>query len=179
MKSRTYLTLGGLVLAIALAGGGLLIRGQQPQKPQDSMSQPRMDEMNMRGDQAMGFDHLKTKHHFILESDGGSIKVEANNAKDKQSRDLIRMHLHHIAMMFSEGNFEVPMLVHAETPPGADVMKKLKSEITYRYEETNLGAMVRISTSNPDALQAVHDFLRYQIKEHMTGDPVEVKSKPN
>jgi hypothetical protein len=68
------------------------------------------------------------------------------------------------------------MLVHAETPPGVEVMRKLKTEITYRYKETDRGAMVQISTKNPDALNAVHEFLRYQIKEHMTGDPLDVKS---
>lgn len=33
--------------------------------------------------------------------------------------------------------------------------------------------MVRITSSGPAAVKAVHDFLRYQIKEHATGDPEE------
>ena len=74
-------------------------------------------------------------------------------------------------MMFGDGNFEVPMLVHAEMPPGADVMQRLKAEISFQYKETERGALIRISTANPEALKGVQDFLRYQIKEHMTGDP--------
>jgi hypothetical protein len=140
--------------------------------------QQKMDDMNKRGDQAMGFDHLKTTHHFRLEKDGGSIEVEANDAMDELSRDQIRMHLKHITMMFSKGNFEIPMLVHAENPPGTQVMSRLKAEIQYQYKETERGGLVRISTKNPDALAAVHEFLRYQIKEHMTGDPLEVKTTP-
>ena len=70
----------------------------------------------------MGSDHLKTTHHFLLANDGGAIQVEANHAKDTASRDQIRGHLRHISMMFSEGNFEVPMLVHEKTPPGSEVM---------------------------------------------------------
>jgi hypothetical protein len=178
MSNRTYLSLGVSVLAIGLTAA-LLIHGQQPQKPDSSMTQQQMEEMNKRGDKAMGFDHLKTTHHFLLATNGGSIQVEANDAKDKESRDQIRQHFRHVAMMFSDGNFEVPMLVHAETPPGAGVMQKLKAEISYKYEETERGALIRISTSNADALQGVHDFLRYQIKEHMTGDPLEVVSKTN
>lgn len=178
MRKGTYLVIGVSVLGISLMAG-LIIRGQQQKKPDAPMTDQHMDEMNKRGDEAMGFDHRKTTHHFILAKDGGSIQVEANDAKDEKSRDLIRMHMHHIAMMFGEGNFEIPMLVHAETPPGADVMKKFKSEITYRYEATDRGALVRISTANAEALQAVHDFLRYQIKEHMTGDPLEVAAKSN
>jgi hypothetical protein len=176
MSNRTYLSLGVSVLAIGLTGA-LLIRGQQPQKPDSSMTQQQMEEMNKRGDKAMGFDHLKTTHHFLLAKDGGSIQVEANEAKDKQSRDQIRQHLRHIAMMFSDGNLDVPMLVHSQTPPGAEVMQKLKAEISYKYEETERGALIRISTGNADALQAVYEFLRFQIKEHMTGDPLEATAK--
>src|SRR5437016_276860 len=159
MNKRTYLSLGITVLAIGLTTG-LIIRAQQQQKPDGSMSQQQMEEMNKRGDQAMGFDHLKTTHHFLLASDGGSIQVEANDAKDKQSRDQIRQHLRHIAMMFGEGNFQVPMLVHAETPPGAEVMQKLKAEITYKFKETERGALIRISTTNADALKSIHYLLR-------------------
>ena len=172
MNKRTYLSLGIAVLAIGLTTG-LIIRGQQQQKPDASMTQQQMEEMNKRGDQAMGFDHLKTTHHFLLASDGGLIQVEANDVKDKQSRDRIRQHLRHIAMMFGEGNFQAPMLVHSETPPGAEVMQRLKAEISYKYKETERGALIRISTTNADALKAVHDFLKYQITEHMTGDPLE------
>lgn len=173
MNSRIYYAVAALVVTIGLTFG-LLSFGQQQKK---SETQHQMDEMNKRGDQAMGFDHLKTTHHFLLASDGGTIKVEANDAKDELSRDQIRMHLHHISMMFADGNFAVPMLVHDETPPGADVMKQLKSEINYEYKETERGALVQISTANAQALEAVHEFLRYQIKEHMTGDPLEVTTK--
>jgi hypothetical protein len=49
-------------------------------------------------------------------------------------------------------------------------MQELKGEIEYNYEEIDRGAAVRISTKNPAALKAIHDFLRFQIKEHKTGD---------
>ena len=52
--------------------------------------QHQMDEMNKRGDKHMGFDHLKTTHHFLLANDGGSINVEANDVNDSESRDQIR-----------------------------------------------------------------------------------------
>jgi hypothetical protein len=165
--SNRNLILG--LLAISLTSA-LLIHAQQQEK-----RDKQMDEMNMRGDKHMGFDHLKTTHHFLLANDGGAIQVEANDAKDTESRDQIRGHLRHIAMMFSEGNFKVPMLVHEKTPPGSDVMQKLKGEITYEYKETERGALIQISTANQQALQAIHKFLRFQIKEHMTGDPLEVK----
>ena len=76
--------------------------------------------------------------------------------------------------MFAAGNFNAPMLIHEQTPPGVPVMQKLKSEIDYRLEETERGASIHISTTNGKALQAIHKFLRFQIKEHKTGDSLKV-----
>ena len=80
-----------------------------------------------------------------------------------------------IATLFGEGNFEIPMFVHAQKPPGAEVMAQMKASIVYRYEEMETGGRVRITTTEPQALKAVHDFLRFQIADHRTGDPTEVK----
>jgi hypothetical protein len=172
MSKRKHLHLLLGLLAISLTPV-LLIRAQQQEKHDSHMTQKQMDEMNKRGDKHMGFDHLKTTHHFLLANDGGAIKVEANQANDTGSRDQIRGHLRHIAVMFSEGNFEVPMLVHEKTPPGSEVMQKLNADISYKFKETDRGAVIQISTGNAEALQAIHDFLKFQIKEHMTGDPLE------
>jgi hypothetical protein len=127
-----------------------------------------------RGDQEMGFSHEKTAHHFRLFKDGGTIEMAANDTKDAESRDAIRMHLSHIAQMFSNGNFNAPMFIHDTTPPGVPVMTELRSQIHYRYQETDSGAQVRIQTANAQALKAIHDFLRFQISEHQTGDSAEV-----
>ncbi|MBV9960017.1 MAG: hypothetical protein JO360_16445 [Acidobacteria bacterium] len=130
--------------------------------------------MHQRGDHVMGFDQQKTTHHFRLTNTGGVIQVEANEASDTASRDQIRKHLGHIARMFAEGNFKAPMLIHAQTPPGVPVMKELKAEIEYTFEETERGARVIIKTTNPQALAAIHAFLRFQIEEHQTGDATEL-----
>ena len=133
--------------------------------------------VNKRGDQAMGFDHEKTTHHFRLMKDGGAIEVTTNDQQDTASRDQIRQHLTHIARMFADGNFNTPMLVHAQTPPGVPVMERLKAEIKYQFENLERGGSVRITTSNAEALAAIHDFLRFQIKDHQTGDSLEVEKK--
>ena len=73
------------------------------------------------------------------------------------------MHLAHIAGMFAAGNFQAPMLVHAAEPPGVPVLQRLKSEVAYRFEKTERGGTVRITTKNAAALAAVHEFLRFQI----------------
>lgn len=150
-----------LILALAVVViATLVIYGQQ--------------QMNKRGDHIMGFDHTKTTHHFRLQESGGSIEVTANSSDDVESKDQIRMHLGHIAKMFAEGDFNAPMLIHDQIPPGVPVMQELKGEIKYNFEEIERGAAVRISTKNPTALKAIHDFLRFQIKEHKTGDSMDI-----
>jgi hypothetical protein len=134
--------------------------------------------VNRRGDQVMGFDHTKTTHHFRLKADGGVIEVEANDPNDTASRDRIRTHLKHITQKFAAGDFTAPMLIHAQTPPGVPVMKQLKAEIKYQYEEMKRGARVRITTDSAKALASIHDFLRFQISDHKTGDSVEIE-KPS
>jgi hypothetical protein len=132
-------------------------------------------EMEKRGDAAMGFSHEKTTHHFILFNDGGAIEVQANDPADKTSRDEIRMHLSHIAEMFAEGNLNLPMFIHGTTPPGAPVMEKLHDQIHYKFQETDAGARVRIRTEDKDAIKGVHEFLKFQIAEHQTGDSTNIR----
>jgi len=131
--------------------------------------------VDKRGDHVMGFSHEKTTHHFRLYKAGGAIEVTANDAKDTESRDQIRMHLSHIAKMFASGDFDAPMLIHDRVPPGVPVMQKLKSEITYEFQKTDRGGVVRITTSNEEAVKAVHEFLRFQIDDHGTGDAKDVR----
>jgi hypothetical protein len=129
------------------------------------------DAVDKRGDHVMGFSHEKTTHHFRLYKDGGAIEVTANDPKDASSRDQIQMHLGHIAKMFAAGDFNAPMLIHDRVPPGVPVMQKLKAEIQYEFQKTERGGTVRITTANAEAVEAVHEFLRFQIDDHRTGDP--------
>ena len=131
--------------------------------------------MNSRGDHVMGFDQDKTTHHFTLTKTGGVIQVQANDPSDTVSRDHIRMHLQHISKAFAEGDFTDPHEVHAEAPPGVPVMKDRKDKISYQFESIAKGGRVVISTEDPKALKAIHEYLRYQIREHKTGDLLEVQ----
>jgi hypothetical protein len=123
----------------------------------------------------MGFSHETTTHHFRLYKTGGAIEVSANKPKDSGVRDEIRMHLSHIVKRFAAGDFNVPMFIHDTTPPGAPVMTKLRSQIRYLYSDTPKGAKIQISSANPEAIQAIHAFLGFQISDHQTRDATEVQ----
>jgi hypothetical protein len=101
------------------------------------------------------------------------IEVTVNNPKDKENLRTVRIHLKHITTMFAEGNFSIPMFIHSEVPPGVTEMTDRKSEITYTFEELPAGGKVRIVTKNRDTLNAVHDFLNFQIQDHPTADKVD------
>jgi hypothetical protein len=128
-----------------------------------------------RANQGMGFDQQKTTHHFLLQKTGGTIEVTAKDAGDTASTDQIRVHLRHIASAFAAGGFSLPMFIHDANPPGppgVDVMKARREQITFRYEDVGKGGKIVIETNDPAARDALYEFLRFQIREHKTGDPL-------
>jgi hypothetical protein len=88
------------------------------------------------------------------------------------------MHLSHIAKMFAAGNFKAPMLIHNTNPPGVPAMTRLKDAIKYEYAETDSGARIRVVTESPQAIDAIHAFLLFQIIDHQTGDRPSIMSEP-
>ncbi len=127
--------------------------------------------VNERGDHVMGFDHEKTTHHFRLTRSGGVIEVSVNDPKDTESRDAIRQHMGHIVKMFSEGDFNAPMLIHGQVPPGVPEMKAKLKVITWTPANTPSGANIVITSKDPAAITAIHQFLQFQIEDHQTADP--------
>jgi hypothetical protein len=170
----------------ALSFCGTLLFAATAARAQETPAQPQTEQchhkaattdsshasMTTRGEQGMGFSQRKTTHHFLLKPDGGIIAVSANDPKDTATRDQIRMHLAHIAHAFSEGDFDIPMFVHDQVPPGVPAMKGLSNDIQYRFKETDAGGEVVLSSRSAEAVHAIHDFLTFQIREHKTGDPV-------
>ena len=135
-------------------------------------------QMNARGEKAMGFDQQATVHHFHLYEDGGEITVTVKDPSDQTNLAAIRSHLPHIVKMFAAGDFSMPHFIHAEDVPGSEEMKRLRDRIAYAYEVVPNGGRVRITTRFARALSAVHEFLRYQITDHKTGDSLEVMRRP-
>jgi hypothetical protein len=168
MRGRQVSVVFGLAIVATLGlGTDATVKAQDPHAHVDE-----------RGARVMGFDQEKTTHHFYLYEDGGAIGVSVNDAADSASRDAIRSHLPHVQMMFGQGDFSAPMLVHDSTNvPGTATMAKLRGTIAYKYSETPNGGQVEITTTNLAALHAVHEFLTFQIRDHGTGDPLTVRKR--
>jgi len=161
-----------IVIALFLLSGMQLAAQDMQSCPmhKEHMKEQHQADIEKHGDEAMGFSHAATTHHFLLFPDGGAIEVVVNDNKDTQNVQAIRSHLSHIVMMFSNGDFSIPMFVHSRTPPGVTEMKEKRSAIVYSFEELPDGGKVRIKTLDHDALNAIHDFLNFQIEDHHTGD---------
>ena len=123
---------------------------------------------------SFGFSHEASKHTFRLLKDGGAIELRATDSK-AETTALIRKHLKDIAASFQKDDFSKPQFVHERMPDGVATMRERRESIQYTFEELPEGARVLITTSDAKALAAVHDFLRFQIADHRTGDPTEVK----
>jgi hypothetical protein len=164
-----------LLLGTFLTNGPAVRAAEEPSCPMHAQHQAAMDHaagVDARGDQTMGFEHTRTTHHFLLADDGGTIQVEANDPADTASRDAIRRHLASVAQSFSQGNFASPLAVHDHVLPGVEAMTRRKADIQYHFEETGNGGRVRITATHPEAREAIHAFLKAQIEEHRTGDPL-------
>jgi len=166
---------------IAFVAATLLLGGQHPQMPagmshEEHLKQMQKDEaLKKRGAEAMGFDQDATTHHFRLAPTGGSIEVTVKDDSDVTMIAAVRSHLRSIATEFADGHFDKPFQTHGEVPPGTAEMQSAKQNITYRYEDLPQGGAVRIFANSQSSVDAIHAFLRYQITEHRTGDPLEVK----
>ena len=114
----------------------------------------------------MGVDQYASSHVFEPLPDGGRIVLQMNEA-DSTGERVIRDHMRAIAAAFGTGDFSIPGQVHAKASvPGTEVMTRLRSEISYRAGELPRGGEVRLTTRNPEAVAAIHDFLAFQRSDH-------------
>ena len=114
----------------------------------------------------MGVNQYTSQHVFEPLPGGGRIVLERKEA-DSAGTETIRAHMRTIATAFSNGDFALPGFVHAMSDvPGTAAMKNLRSEITYTAHDLPRGGEVVISSRNPVAVTAIHDFLAFQRTDH-------------
>jgi hypothetical protein len=125
--------------------------------------------LQQRGESAMGVNQYTSQHVFEPLPDGGRIVLQRKES-DPAGEQTIRDHMRTIAAAFSRGDFALPGFVHAMADvPGTATMKRLHDEITYTPRDIPGGGEVVISTKNPEAVTAIHDFLAFQRMDHRAG----------
>ncbi len=118
-----------------------------------------------RGKVAMGVDQYTSQHRFDDLADGGRIELQRDPA-DTAGVRTIREHLQGIARAFAAGNFETPGFVHDREVPGVRVMTARRERIRYAFRPLPGGGEVRITALDPEAVEAVHEFLAFQRMDH-------------
>jgi hypothetical protein len=121
--------------------------------------------MQARGAEAMGVDQYTSSHVFEPLPDGGRIVLE-RDVPDSAGVAAIRAHMRVIAERFAAGDFTIPGFVHGQTVPGTAVMTARRGRITYVADTLPRGGEVRITTTDAEALAAVHAFLEFQRAAH-------------
>lgn len=117
----------------------------------------------------MGVDQYTSQHVFEPLPNGGRIVLQRKEA-DSAGEAVIRDHMRTIAKAFSTGDFTLPGVVHAmKEVPGTLVMRQLRNDITYTPLDLPRGGEVVIATSNPKAVEAIHEFLAFQRMDHRAG----------
>lgn len=122
-------------------------------------------ELQTRGAEAMGVDQYTSAHIFEALPDGGRIVLQ-RETDDPEGTATIRAHMTDISARFAAGDFTIPGFVHAQSVPGTDVMAARTSLITYAADTLPRGGQVRITTSDPEAIVAIHAFLAFQQHDH-------------
>jgi hypothetical protein len=155
------------VVALGLATGALLVAaGCRP----DRAGRPAGEEagfagVQRRGAMVMGVNQYTSTHIFEPLADGGRIALQRNEA-DSVGVAQIRRHMELIAARFAAGDFRLPGVVHARTVPGTEVMAARRGAIRYRVELLPRGAALRLDTTDPAAVAAIHEFLAFQRQDH-------------
>jgi hypothetical protein len=122
-----------------------------------------------RGALVMGVDQYTSTHQFQSLPDGGRIELQ-READDSAGVRIIREHLRTVARQFAAGNFSASATVHARAVPGTDVMRARRRSIRYAVRPLPRGGELRITTRDPDAVRAVHEFLAFQRADHRAGE---------
>ena len=123
--------------------------------------------LQKRGAAVMRVDQYTSTHRFTTLRDGGRIALE-RDTRDTAGVRAIREHLRGIAQAFAAGDFSASATVHAQPVPGTPVMRARRQLIRYEFRALPGGGEVRMTTRDPAARRAIHEFLAFQRTDHRT-----------
>ena len=130
-----------------------------------SRTDSSFEAMQKRGQMAMGVDQTTSTHHFDALPNGGRIEL-LRDLDDSLGVAQIRAHLRLIQHAFQAGDFSTPQFVHMQSMPGTAVMAKKRDVIAYDYHDLPRGGEVVMTTTDAEALAAIHAFMGAQRMEH-------------
>lgn len=153
-SSSSEIRFSWLTAALLLLGGAAAV-AQTPQQHVHAMSH-----------QVMPFDMAKTVHVFRMTETGGVQRVVAKNENDAGQIALIRQHLRHEAVQFSQGNYSDPATLHGASMPGLADVQTGAAQIAVRYADVPGGAALTFEATDIHLITALHRWFGAQLSEH-------------
>jgi hypothetical protein len=166
MRIVTPLALG-IVLVLPAAARSQAHDHAAQRKATAAHSDSAFNALQRRGARVMGVDQYTSSHRFEPLPDGGRIELQ-RDVDDSVGVRTIREHLQRVAAQFVDGDFSASATVHARDVPGTAVMRARRSSISYEFHPLPRGGELRITTRDPEAIRAVHEFLAFQRGDHRT-----------
>ena len=120
------------------------------------------------GAQVMPFALDETTHIFTDTPSGGRQDVVADNPTDDFNVEQIREHLSEEFARFRIGDFSDPEAIHGPEMPGLATLKIRFDEVDIVYSETETGAAITYTASDPDVVNAIHLWFAAQTSDHGT-----------
>jgi hypothetical protein len=133
---------------------------------------PTGPDLNSRFSRALGTDAGKIVQHYYLVKNGGVIEFAAKDPNDSATVAVLQKYFETQKDLFEKGKNDADADVHGKLPDGVPILKKLRNEITFFAVKNDDGGALRMFSTNDQARQAIQDFLKFQISEHKTGDPL-------
>ncbi|MCA9478048.1 MAG: aspartate carbamoyltransferase [Nanoarchaeota archaeon] len=126
----------------------------------------RQEYIHDRGTIVMPFDLSSTTHVFQVIENGGLQQVTVKNSSDLQNIILIQEHLAEISEEFAKGNFSDPKMLHGDDMPGVSILEEKYEALSVSYTPLDNGAQILYSSSDPEVVQAIHDWFDAQLMDH-------------
>ena len=135
--------------------------------------QPYVDPaLLQRASRVTGIDSDRVQRHFYVLKNGGAIEITAKDANDEATIKAIRTWLKKESDFFTKGNYESAAAIYGKAPESTIQLKKLRDEVNFAMVQEDNGAVLRMLTVNPQAKAAIHEYLKFQIDQLGTGDPI-------
>ena len=159
MKNAMGRTLTILITFLALTSAAVA------QAPADSDQ-----EVPARFARALGVSLDKVVVHFYLVKNGGVVELAAKDPNDNTTIAALQKYLQNQKDLWEKGKEAAVSEVHSKPPECANIMRKLRNDITFYAAKTDAGGVLRMFSINEQAKNAIQDYFKYEIAEHKTGD---------
>lgn len=133
---------------------------------EDNVSPQRKEDVEHRREELVPYNADQALETFSKTVHGGVMHVITKSDNPEQVK-LIQDYLRQISLEFSKGDFSSTMRIHGPDMPGLQQLKTAKTDdIRYEYKALSNGAQIHFSTEYPQFVQALHEWLDGQAKDH-------------